>query len=149
MGLLAVLCYCLILLLTFKFGPGIEQALRLRPDQNLLFDRGNTGEVIQRGIDAALVKRYPGSRQAHLDPAQRAGQHQVIKIAEMADAKNAALDFCQASTERHIESLQDQIAQMIGIVTVGHQHRVAAERHRGLPVAVSPRDRQDGALGRG
>ncbi len=46
------------------------------------------GEVVERGVDAAAPMRHAGDAQPHLDAAQRAGEHEVVEIAEMADAED-------------------------------------------------------------
>ena len=46
--------------------------------------------------------------QAHLDPAQRAGEHQVVEAAQMPDPEDPAGEPAQAGAERHVEALEDQ-----------------------------------------
>ena len=45
----------------------------------------------------------PGAVQAHLDAAQRAAQHQIVEMAEMADAEHLALDLAEPGAERHVD----------------------------------------------
>ena len=81
----------------------------------------------RRGIRAPRRRRravrYAGAVQPHLDPAQRAAQHQVVEMAEMADAEDLALQPAEAGAERHVEAVEDDLAQPVGIVPVGHHDR--------------------------
>src|SRR5581483_11320009 len=72
------------------------------------------GEIVERRRDAALLERHLVDRQTHLDARQRAGKHQVVEVAEMADAEHLALHLAEALAERHVEALQDGLAQMVG-----------------------------------
>src|SRR6185503_4306485 len=44
-------------------------------------------EIVERPLHTALLVRHAGERQAHLDARERARQHEVVEIAEVADAK--------------------------------------------------------------
>src|SRR5947209_20250813 len=73
------------------------------------------GEVIERGCDAAARERNARRRQAHLDAAQRARQHQIVEVAEMADAEDFSLQSSEPGAERHGEALEDDRSQRVGI----------------------------------
>ena len=61
--------------------------------------------------------------QAHLDAAQRPGQHQVVEVAEVADPEHPALQLAEAGAERHVEALEDHAPHVVGVVALGHEHR--------------------------
>src|ERR1051325_302034 len=61
------------------------------------------GEHLERGEHAARSVRHVRQLQAHLDSAERAGQCQVVEIAEMADAEDLSLQLAEARAERHVE----------------------------------------------
>src|SRR5258708_19903225 len=65
--------------------------------------------------------RHPGDTQPHLDAAQRAGEHEVVEIAEMADAEDLVGEPAEAGAERHVETLEDGPAQPVGAVPLRHE----------------------------
>ena len=64
----------------------------------------------------------PRHAEAHLHRPQRARQHQIVEVAEMADAEYAALELAEAVAERHVEALQDHAPQLVRVVPRRHQH---------------------------
>src|SRR4030042_1695902 len=65
-------------------------------------DAGRVG----RGGAAAPGVRHAGERQSHLDAAQRAGQRQIVQVAQMPDPEHAALDLAEAGAERPLETVE-------------------------------------------
>src|SRR4029077_9412405 len=55
------------------------------------FGRGR--EAIEGGHHTAFFVWYAREAQAHFDPAQSSGQHQVVETAEMSDAKGFASEL--------------------------------------------------------
>ena len=102
-------------------GEGAFVAVSLRGRLAAVLGIG-TGEVIHRRLDASALVRHAGQRQAHLDAAERAGQHEVVEIAQVADAEDLVLHLAETGAEREVEALQDDGAQGIGAVPLGHQH---------------------------
>ena len=92
-------------------------------------------EILQRGGDAAAGERHAGRREPHLDAAERAGEHEVVEVAEMADAEDLAFQLAEPRAERHVEPFEHDLAKRVGIVTVRHHDR-------GQRAAVFPRARQ-------
>src|SRR6202023_1116985 len=66
----------------------------------LLLGRIKRAEEFERRGDPAAAMRDAGAVQAHLNPAQRAAQHQIVEMAEMTDAEDLALQFAKPETER-------------------------------------------------
>src|SRR5262245_46098606 len=75
--------------------------------------------------------RDAGKTKAHLDAAKRPDEHEVVEAAEMADAEHTARELRQADAERHVEVLEDDAAQSVGVVALRHEHR--GHRVRVLP----------------
>src|SRR5690348_12383172 len=68
------------------------------------------GKILRCCRYAILPMRYAQETQAHLDPGQRTRQHQVVEAAEMADAEDLAGELAQARTQRHVESIEHDLA---------------------------------------
>ena len=75
--------------------------------------------TLERGADP-VADVVAGELQAHLHAGQRARQHQVVEVAEMADPEHLVLELAQAGAERHVEALEDHAADLVGAV---EQHR--------------------------
>src|SRR4029077_892099 len=80
-------------------------------------------EKLEGRRDTAGAVRNAGAVEAHLDPAQRAAQHQIVEMAEMADAEDPALHLAEPGAERHVETVEDDVAHPVGVKAVGHQDR--------------------------
>src|SRR6266542_2423053 len=83
----------------------------------------DAGEVVERGGYAALLERDAGEREAHLDTGERARQHEVVEVAEVADPERLALQLAEAGAERHVEALEDGLPQRVRVVAGGREHR--------------------------
>jgi hypothetical protein len=59
--------------------------------------------------------------QAHLHAGQRAGQCQVVEVAEVADAEDLPGELGESCAERHVEALEDDAAQGVGVVALGNE----------------------------
>src|SRR6202048_1883002 len=77
-------------------------------------------EHIHCGEHTALLMRDLGNIERHLDTGESAHQHQIVEMTEMADAEDPALELRQARAERHVEVLQDHVAEMVGVMASGH-----------------------------
>src|SRR5262245_6492195 len=104
--------------LTPASGPGITQLSdfarrRLR----------RAGQILHRGLHAFLLHRHAGEAEAHLHAGERAHQREIVEVAEMADAEHLAAQLGEAGAERHVERLEDDLAQAVRVVASGHQHR--------------------------
>src|SRR5204862_4684078 len=78
-------------------------------------------EIVHRGDDAALLHRHAGERETHLDAGERAHQHEIVEVTEMADAEHVAAELGEAGAERKVERLEDHLA---------HATRGLARRHQ-------------------
>src|SRR5665213_3886648 len=76
-------------------------------------------QIIRRRRYATLAMRNAGDLQAHLDAAQGSCQHQIVKITEVSNAESLVLQFAEAGAERHVEALQNHLAEAIGGVAGG------------------------------
>ena len=57
-----------------------------------------------------------GEPEAHLDARQHPHQHQLVEVPEMTEAERATLEPAETGAERHVEAIEDQAAQPIGVV---------------------------------
>ena len=85
--------------------------------------RRGVAEIGEGGLHAARLVRHLGEAERHLDAGQRAHQHQVVEVAEMADAEHLARDLAEALAERQVEVLQRHLAEGVGVVALGHHDR--------------------------
>src|SRR2546430_15941189 len=54
---------------------------------------GALPQIIHRGVDAALLHRHGGERQSHFNAGERGHQHEIVEVAEMADAEHLAAEL--------------------------------------------------------
>ena len=80
-------------------------------------------QMLHRGLDAVAVELQPGETQAHLDAGERAHQREIVEVAEVADAEHPALEPAQAGAERHVEALEDDLANRVGVDALRHRAR--------------------------
>src|SRR5205823_10196377 len=80
-------------------------------------------EIVKRRRDTAFRVGNTREGKAHLDTAQRAGQHEVVEITQMTDAENSSLQLRQTRSERHVELVEDHLAQLVCIMSRRHQNR--------------------------
>src|SRR6185436_20820025 len=89
--------------------------------------------------------------QSDLDARERAHEHQVVEVAKMTDAKHLARELAEARAERHIATIEDHLAQTVGVVTGGHDYggeRVAVLlRIRAQDLETPPANRPTGGFG--
>src|SRR5260370_3515324 len=109
-------------------------------------------EYIHCGEHAALLMRDLGKIKRHLDTGESAHQHQIVEMTEMADAEDLALELRQSRPERHVEMLQDHVAEMGGVMAGGHDDsgenrrvflRIATENLEAPRQHSGPRGRSD------
>ena len=79
------------------------------------------------GVHAAAPERHARRGQRHLDARQRPREHQLVEVAQVADAERLAFQPAEAGAERQVEPLEGDRAKLIRIVAVGHHDR----RHHG------------------
>src|SRR3970282_185491 len=73
--------------------------------------RSRRCQIIESSLHATAPVRRAGELEAHLDACQSAAKHEIVEIAQVADAENAAGELPQARTPRHIEGLEDDLPQ--------------------------------------
>ncbi len=56
-------------------------------------------QAVQGCVDASRPVRDASQLQAHLHAAQRACQHQIVKVSQVPDAKNLASQFGQSGAQ--------------------------------------------------
>src|SRR4051812_41326029 len=61
-------------------------------------------EIVHRGDYAALLHRHAGERETHLDAGERAHQHEIVEVTEMADAEHLAAELGEAGAEAGLRS---------------------------------------------
>src|SRR5262249_10318263 len=80
-------------------------------------------ETTARGLPAALVGRTAGKRRRLLGGGQRAQEHALVQVAEMADAEVFAGVAAEARAIRNVEGVEGEVAERVGVVALGQQHR--------------------------
>lgn len=68
-----------------------------------------TRQIIKCSVYTTSGKGYFSCDQSHFHAGQGSGQHQIIKITQMADSENPALYFGEPGTERHVKSLENDL----------------------------------------
>src|SRR5262245_5780742 len=99
-----------------RVGPSLRRRLGRR--------RMRGDEVVHRRLHAALLVRDAGERQRHLRDAQRADEHAVVDVAEMADAEILAGVAADARAVGDVEGVEREVAEGVGVVALRHHHRV-------------------------
>src|SRR5688572_24468788 len=89
------------------------------------------GKIRHGRLHAVFLHRNAGQRKAHFDPCEAAEQGEIVEVAQVADAEYLAGELAQPRAERHVEGLQGQLADPVGVVPRGQQHR----RKRGRVLA--------------
>src|SRR4051812_17015224 len=69
------------------------------------------GQIGYRRVHAACAMRDAEGRGSHPPPGERAGEHQPVHTAEMADPEHTARKLAEPRPERHIETAKDQRAE--------------------------------------
>src|SRR6185437_5377777 len=112
--------------------------------------RSGGAQVGERGGNPVRLDGYPGQLEAHLDPAQRAGQGQVVEVAQVPDAEHATREPAEAGAEGHIELAEDDLADLVGVVPRrqddGGQGRGVLARVGALHLQTPAADRAAGGL---
>ena len=75
-----------------------------------------------RGLNASRLVRHPGVPKPHLDTGERATQHQVVEVTEMADPEDTIGDFRKSIAKREIVVFERDTAEVISGMPVGHYH---------------------------
>jgi hypothetical protein len=68
-----------------------------------------SGQRFERGGNASRAMRNARDFEAHLDAAERAGEHQIVERAEMSDAKHLAGKLAEAGAKGHVEIVEDHL----------------------------------------
>src|SRR5215208_4161252 len=84
---------------------------------------GISGEVRHGGLDSAGSERDAARLQPDLDAAERARDHEIMKIAEVADAEHRVGERSEAVAERHVAALEDLGPQAVGRTPLRQPHR--------------------------
>src|SRR5512146_1848917 len=72
--------------------------------------------------NAAALVRHAGQSESHLDAAQGSAEHEIVEVAEMADAEHLVRDFAEPAAERQVEMIEHDLAQLHLAVALRHQH---------------------------
>src|SRR6185312_15610355 len=80
-------------------------------------------QMVKSGHEAAGAVWYAPQAKAHFNAAQRAGEHEIVERAEMADSKHLAGELAKSGSERHVEVPEDHVPKAIGIVPLRHHDR--------------------------
>src|SRR6266540_5036844 len=84
---------------------------------------GRLREIRERRLNAARTIGDAGRREPHFDAGQRAGERQVVQVAQMPDPEYATLELREPGTERQVEAIENQVAQPITVMAFGHHDR--------------------------
>ena len=80
--------------------------------------------------------RHLGEIETHLDARQRAHQHQIVEVADMADPEHLALDLVQAGAKRHVEVFEHHFTEIVGVMAFRHDDAGQRGRMRTLFLAL-------------
>lgn len=72
--------------------------------------------------DAALPVRHAGKLESHFDPYEHAKEHEIVKIPGMPDAKHLARNLTQPASQRQVEILRHDLAEVGFIMAPRYQH---------------------------
>src|SRR5699024_6955059 len=65
-------------------------------------------EDFESGPEPGWVDLHAGQLQSHLHSGKRAGEGEIVEIAEVTDPEDLALQLRQACTQRHVEPVEDE-----------------------------------------
>src|SRR5205823_9555130 len=80
-------------------------------------------QEFERLAYAVPLMRHVALREPHFDAAQRTAQHQLVEPSEMSDPKDLAAHFAEALPERQIETIENNVAKRVGVVSIRHHDR--------------------------
>src|SRR6266851_3382187 len=80
-------------------------------------------QVLEGREHAAFLERHAGELETHLDARERSHEHQVVEVAEVADAEDLSRELAQALAERHVEVPQHHRAEAVRVLARRHHHR--------------------------
>ncbi len=89
----------------------------------LLSGSGRFAQIIESGVNPALLVRYAKQFETHLDAAERSRQHQVVEVAEVADAESFAREPSEPCAERHVELFENHGAERRFVEAFGQKDR--------------------------
>ena len=75
---------------------------------------GMPGEELHGNLRSPGARGYPGKLQSHFHTGERADHGKVIEVAEMADTEDAVGDLRQSAAKRHIKTVENDLAQVVG-----------------------------------
>ena len=78
--------------------------------------------MIEGRLCAAGLVGNLGKCKAHLDPAERAGEHLVVEVSKVSDPEYLAGESTKSVSQRHIAMFKDSLAKGVCIMTVRHQY---------------------------
>ena len=67
--------------------------------------------------------RYSRQPQPHLHAAERARQSELVQVSQVPNAEDAPVELAEAGPQGHVEALEDDLAESVGVVPVGEQDR--------------------------
>src|SRR5271165_7588587 len=98
----------------FQFRRGHSRHRSLRPYRPAVIPSWpallRRHQVIHSGGDAALAVRHTGQFERHFNRGERAEDHRLVQIAEMADAEDMAAQPVEPAAERHVELVEAELA---------------------------------------
>ena len=65
----------------------------------------------------------PARRRPICTPASVPGEHQVVEVAEVPDAEDPAGQLAEPGAQRHVEAVEHQRADLVGVVALGDEDR--------------------------
>src|SRR5207247_1408909 len=83
-------------------------------------------QIVKGCRNAAAGEWHAAGGKTHFDAAQRPSEHQIAEIAQMADAEQSTSQLSESGSERHVEALENDVTQAIGVVSV--RDRLRADR---------------------
>src|SRR5713101_1769270 len=75
-------------------------------------------QVVHRCSRAAFAVRNAGQFERHFNGRNRAEDHRLVQIAEMADAEDMTAQPVEPAAKRHVELVETELADLIGVVAL-------------------------------
>src|SRR5438270_8237981 len=80
-------------------------------------------QEFERLAYAVSLMRHFALCESHFDAAQRTAQHQLVEPSEMSDSKDFAAHFAEPLAKREIETIENNVAKRVGVVSIRHHDR--------------------------
>src|SRR5437667_1592133 len=74
-------------------------------------------EIVHRRLRSTFAMRDGGKSEPHFHAGERAAEHEIVEVTQMTDAEDLAGDLAQALAQRHVEAVEHDLPEGIGVVS--------------------------------